>query len=120
MTGAATLVRVCSVTDLQDGEICRVDPPGQPPIAVYRLGNDYYATDDTCTHGAASLSDGFVEDGEVECPFHLGRFDIRTGRPMLHPCTVPLGIYKVEVDGAEIFVNTGRQDPSGADGRSGR
>ena len=120
MTGTASLVRACSVTDLQDGEIRRVEVPDQPPIAIYRLGDEYYATDDTCTHGAASLADGFVENGEVECPFHLGRFDIRTGQPTLHPCTVPIRTYKVQIDGSEVFVDTFSQDPGAAGRRNGR
>jgi phenylpropionate dioxygenase-like ring-hydroxylating dioxygenase large terminal subunit len=37
-------------------------------------------TDDTCTHGQASLSDGFVVGDEIECPWHSGRFCIRDGR----------------------------------------
>ena len=37
-------------------------------------------TDDICTHGNASSSEGEIEEGKVYCPFHDGAFDIRTGK----------------------------------------
>jgi nitrite reductase/ring-hydroxylating ferredoxin subunit len=118
MTDRPKQVRACAAADLKDGDVRRIDPPNQPPIAVYRLGDAFYATDDTCTHGAASLSDGFVENGEVECPYHLGRFDVRTGEPTLHPCTVALRTYPVMVEGNTVYVDTSGADPSGTYGRN--
>jgi nitrite reductase/ring-hydroxylating ferredoxin subunit len=116
MTTATLRVRACAVDDLQDEEILRIDLPDRPPIALYRLGKEFFATDDTCTHGAASLADGLVEAGQVECPFHSGRFDIRTGEPTLHPCVVRLRTYAIEIDGNDVFVDTGREAPGAGQG----
>jgi nitrite reductase/ring-hydroxylating ferredoxin subunit len=90
---------------LAENEARRVDIPGAEPIAVFRLSDGVFATDDTCTHGAASLAEGFIEGGEVECPFHSGRFDIRTGAATYHPCTVGLRTYPVRIEGREIIVD---------------
>ena len=50
-------------------------------ICLYRLDGQVYATQDECSHGSASLSEGFiVEDGLIECALHQGSFDIRTGK----------------------------------------
>jgi nitrite reductase/ring-hydroxylating ferredoxin subunit len=102
----AQRMRACEADDLRDEEILRLDPVDGPPIAVYRLGDAFFATDDTCTHGAASLADGFVQDGQVECPYHAGRFDIRTGEPTLHPCIAPLRTYAVTIEDGTVFVDT--------------
>ncbi len=93
----ATEVAVARADDVRDLEILRVTPDGLPPIAIYRLGDSYFATDDTCSHGDASLADGFLdEDCSVDCPYHGGKFDIRTGLPIALPCTEPIRAYRIE------------------------
>lgn len=56
-------------------------------IAVFRLDEELFALHDLCTHGNAKLSDGYLEDGCIECPLHQGSFDIRTGAPRCSPVT---------------------------------
>ncbi|MGN5477172.1 Rieske 2Fe-2S domain-containing protein [Cupriavidus basilensis] len=48
----------------------------------YRSDDQYFVTDNVCTHRYALLSDGYLEDGCIECPLHQARFDIRTGQAM--------------------------------------
>lgn len=76
-------------------------------LAVFRLAEDLYALHDECTHGAARLSDGFVEDGCVECPLHQGRFDIRTGTPMCAPLEHAVRSFPVRVVGERVQVAVG-------------
>ena len=59
-------------SELKKNEVLQVEIIGRPPIAVYNLGGQFFATDDTCTHGNASLSEGEIEEGEIYCPFHDG------------------------------------------------
>jgi nitrite reductase/ring-hydroxylating ferredoxin subunit len=73
-------------------------------IAVFNLEGRFYATDDRCTHGAASLSRGEIADGQIICPLHFGSFDIATGAPVDPPCDVPLRIYALRIEGAELFI----------------
>ena len=80
---------------------------GRKPLAVYCVGGGYYASDDTCTHADASLSEGFVDDGLIECPFHGGTFAIATGAPVDPPCTKPLQVYRVEVKDGQLFAALG-------------
>ncbi len=96
------LVPLCSVENLKDDDVERVEVTGYAPIAVFRLNGEYYAIDDTCTHGNASLADGLVEDGEIECPFHGGRFEIRTGKATAHPCTKPITVYPIVIDQGRV------------------
>jgi len=99
-------VAVARADEVRDLEILRVTPKGYPPIAVYRLGDAYFATDDTCSHGDASLADGFLdEDCSVECPYHAGRFDIRTGLPQRGPARDPLPMARVSERGGRILAS---------------
>jgi nitrite reductase/ring-hydroxylating ferredoxin subunit len=77
---------------------------GGRAIAVFRVGSSFHAIDDTCTHGQASLSQGYVEGEEVECPLHQGRFHIPTGRPACPPVTEPVRSYPVRVVDDRVYV----------------
>ncbi|MFO1218741.1 MAG: non-heme iron oxygenase ferredoxin subunit [Burkholderiaceae bacterium] len=80
--------------------------PGGHKLALYRLDGEVYATDDTCTHGAASLSeDGSIEGSFVECSWHNGRFDIRTGAACTMPCTEPLRSWPVRIIDGQVCVS---------------
>lgn len=76
-------------------------------IAVYHLDGTYYATDDICTHQHAFMSEGYVEDGCVECPLHQALFDIRTGAVVDGPADEPLKTYPVKREGDRILVDLG-------------
>lgn len=91
---------LCDTASLNEGEVLRVETEGVPPLAVYKLEGDYFVTADTCTHGEASLAEGFVEGAAVECPWHNGKFCIRTGAALDFPATVALQTWPVTlVDG---------------------
>jgi nitrite reductase/ring-hydroxylating ferredoxin subunit len=98
-------MRVCAVADVESGAILGVDIAGLPRLAVYRVGDQFYCTQDLCTHGAASLSDeGDLNDYIIECTWHDGKFDIRTGQPCALPCTEALRTFPVTVEGGEVFI----------------
>lgn len=99
-------VYLCETAELSEIEGRRVVLPNHPPLAVFKVTGGYYVIDDTCTHGSASLADGYLNGYEVECPFHAGRFDLRTGEPTAHPCVVPLTSYPVEVRGSAVYART--------------
>lgn len=48
-------------------------------VAVFNVGGEYHAIDDTCPHQGASLGEGFLHNGEVVCPWHNWSFDVRSG-----------------------------------------
>lgn len=94
-------VSVMKAADLAEGSVRAVRLPGYPVLALYNLGGNFYATDDLCTHGNASLAEGDIEGDEIVCPFHEGSFDIRSGEAVGPPCLEPIRTYPVrEVDGA--------------------
>ena len=73
-------------------------------IALFNLGGEIYALDNACTHVGGSLSQGRVEEDEVECPWHGSRFDIRTGEVRMFPAREDVATYKVRVTGDAVEV----------------
>jgi nitrite reductase/ring-hydroxylating ferredoxin subunit len=88
---------------LGDDEILGIDIGGRP-VAVCRSGGALYALHNVCTHQFALLSDGYVEDGCIECPLHQGRFDLKTGKPLCPPVTEPVRTYPVRIQDGKILV----------------
>ena len=103
-----TLTRLCKASDLAEGGVKQVSIPALgAEYAVYRLDGEFYATEDMCTHGMVSLSQGEVEDGQIFCPLHGGAFDIRTGKATEKPCRIALKTFKVVVIGDELHADLG-------------
>jgi nitrite reductase/ring-hydroxylating ferredoxin subunit len=106
MTEPKGRIRLCGTDDVGAGEMIAVEIEGLPKLVVYRVGDEYYCSQDVCTHGAASLSDEGDLDGYViECTWHEGKFDVRTGQPCALPCTEPLRTFPVTVDGDTVYID---------------
>lgn len=73
-------------------------------LALYKLDGRIFATSNICTHEFAFLSDGFLEDGYIECPLHAARFDIRTGTVLCAPANEPIATYPTKLEGGQILV----------------
>jgi nitrite reductase/ring-hydroxylating ferredoxin subunit len=95
---------LCSTADIPENSVKRFDV-GNHALAIYNVGGTFYVTDDECTHGAASLSDGVLEDDIIECTMHFGAFNVRTGEVVQAPCSIPLRTYKVIVQDGKLFVD---------------
>ena len=94
--------RACRVEDIPTGEAIRL--PVLPPIAVFNVDGEFYATDDTCTHAESSLTEGYIDGDEVECIFHFAKFCIRTGAALSRPATEPLRTHEVRVLDGNVYV----------------
>ncbi|MFM7699111.1 MAG: non-heme iron oxygenase ferredoxin subunit [Limnohabitans sp.] len=97
-------IDVMALEDVFEVEVMAVNVQGKE-IALYEVQGELYATDNLCTHGAARLSDGFLEGREIECPFHQGRFDVCTGKALCAPLTEDIRVYPVRIDNKRVFVN---------------
>lgn len=89
--------------DVFEGEVLGLHVAGRD-IALYESEGEVYASDNQCTHGAARLSDGFLEGREIECPLHQGRFDICTGLVLCAPLTKNLRTYPVRIEGGRVWL----------------
>ena len=96
-------VQLCKVEDVGVGEVRKIEAGGLT-LAVYNLDGAFYATDDACTHGPGSLSEGFVDGDTIECNFHQGVFNIRTGECVRPPCMIPVRTYRTVVEHGLVYV----------------
>jgi 3-phenylpropionate/trans-cinnamate dioxygenase ferredoxin component len=94
--------QVARTTEIEDDEVQGVEIGGRQ-LAVFRIEGQYHVTDNVCTHQYALLSDGYLEDGCIECPLHQARFDIRTGKAMCAPATKDIAVYPVKVDDDRVL-----------------
>jgi nitrite reductase/ring-hydroxylating ferredoxin subunit len=98
------LTKICSISDVSEGSVKNFEV-GTNVIAVYNVGGTFYATDNECTHGAASLAEGILEGDVIECALHFGAFNVKTGEAVQPPCFTPLRTYKVAVEDGQVMVN---------------
>ena len=98
-------VRLCAVADLEAGTARRFDVDGHR-IALVRIGDDFYAIGDRCSHADVSLSEGDVlaDDYEIECWKHGSTFDLKTGEPQSLPAIKPVPVYETKVEGDDVLV----------------
>lgn len=104
-TSATSWTRLCKASEAAS-DSRRIEIDGLPPLAVFNIDGEFFVTDDTCTHGEASLADGYVDGDRVECPWHAGRFCIRTGAALEFPAVTPLKVYKVKVEDGALYIDT--------------
>jgi len=97
-------VRVAAMADVAEGNVLGVRV-GEREIALYHLpGGEFHASDNVCTHEYALLSDGWLENGCIECPLHAGQFDIRTGKAMCAPVDRPIAKFEIKAEGGDLLV----------------
>jgi nitrite reductase/ring-hydroxylating ferredoxin subunit len=94
MTTTKTTLELCDKAEISEGEAVKVEIEGLE-LAVYNVEGQFHVTDDTCTHGPGSLSEGYLEGHVIECDFHGGCFDIRSGEVVAPPCMIPLRVHTV-------------------------
>ena len=77
---------------------------GVEPIVLVQTGGEIFALEDRCSHEDYPLSDGEMENGQLECVYHGARFDVRTGKPTRLPAVRPVRTYPVEIRDGGVFV----------------
>ncbi|MBV7485588.1 non-heme iron oxygenase ferredoxin subunit [Bordetella sp. BOR01] len=100
-----TWTKIATTDQLEDDDEILPVSIAQAQLALYRSEGEYFVSDNVCTHAHALLSDGFLEDGCIECPLHQAKFDIRTGRAMCAPATSDIRVYPVKIDNTDILVD---------------
>ncbi|HUD85422.1 MAG TPA: non-heme iron oxygenase ferredoxin subunit [Xanthobacteraceae bacterium] len=100
---AGQRIELCSTDDVAPGTALKVET-GELTLAVFNVDGQFYVTDDMCTHGPGSLSEGYIEDDVVECNFHNGQFNIRTGEVVSPPCLVPIKTYPAMVVDGKVTI----------------
>jgi len=100
-------VTACRASEIGSQQAKRVQL-GDMPVALFNLEGHFYALADRCPHGNASLSEGWIENGEVECPLHQARFAIATGQVLCAPARSCAQRFAVRVEGDWLCVALAR------------
>ena len=104
MSGSmAGKIELCSIDEVAPGAALKVEH-GDLTLAVFNVDGKFYVTDDACTHGPGSLSEGYIEGDVVECNFHNGQFNIKTGEVVAPPCMIPIKTYRTVVEDGKVFI----------------
>jgi nitrite reductase/ring-hydroxylating ferredoxin subunit len=98
-----TRIELCNTAEVEPGAALRVER-GDLTLAVFNVEGEFFVTDDGCTHGPGSLSEGYIEGDVVECNFHNGQFNIKTGEVVAPPCMIPVKTYRTVVDDGKVFI----------------
>jgi 3-phenylpropionate/trans-cinnamate dioxygenase ferredoxin subunit len=73
-------------------------------VLLFRIGDQFYAVEDVCSHDGQPLTDGKLTGTSIECPRHGARFDVRNGRPLCMPAVEPIATFEVRVQGNDILL----------------
>src|SRR5437899_1655964 len=98
----------CNIDELPDGEMLLGHAFGEAILAA-RRGKEIFGIGATCTHYGGPLAKGLMVDCTVRCPWHHGRFDLRTGEAIAAPALNDVSCWKIEKRGERFFV-TGKID----------
>ncbi|MNV08210.1 3-phenylpropionate/cinnamic acid dioxygenase ferredoxin subunit [compost metagenome] len=72
-------------------------------IALFNVGGQLYAIDDSCPHQGASLCGGRLEGQMIRCCAHGLRFDLGSGY-LLNSTRLRVASYPVEVIDSQTFI----------------
>ncbi len=75
-------------------------------VVVVNLGGEFYCIEDVCTHDGGPLGEGKLDGGQLVCPRHGARFDVRSGDALTLPAFEPVPTYQVKVDNGDLLVES--------------
>jgi len=110
------IFELCKLAEVGAGTVKQIEvhEASAEPFALFNVEGRLHLTDDTCTHGFASLSLGEITGHIVHCPLHGGAFDVTSGEPCELPCTLPIRCYRVWVEGETVVSDLAELTPAGS------
>jgi 3-phenylpropionate/trans-cinnamate dioxygenase ferredoxin subunit len=100
----AEFLTAMKTSEVPAGGIVAVNVRGTQ-VAVANVDGTYYAFADACTHEQCSLTEmGELAGTTVTCTCHGSEFDVRTGKVLAPPATVPVTVYATRVEGDALQI----------------
>lgn len=95
---------VGTIDDIRPGKAVAVQA-GRRTIAVFRVGDAFYAINNNCPHKGASLCDGkvLIEEKVVRCPWHHWNWQLSDGKLESDP-RQGVRTYEVAVEGNDVIL----------------
>ena len=95
-------IKIAKTVDLEP-DSCMTVTANSEEIALYRVGDAYYASTNTCPHRGGPLGEGLLEDKTITCPWHGWQFDVCKGVSLVND-QVKLKTFPVTVQGDDICI----------------
>ena len=96
------LIHITNTFELPLGRAKAFEAGGRK-IAVYHTESGFFATDNTCPHRGGPLAEGDLIGDEINCPWHLWGFDVKTGLCAGNP-EISVATHELHVDGDRVLV----------------
>jgi len=89
--------------EVAPGEVKQYQVEGRP-VALCNVDGELYAFEDICTHAFAHLSEGGLEGGQIKCPLHGAKFDVKTGKALTLPAVKAVPTHELKVKDGIVCV----------------
>jgi len=94
--------KVAKVSEIPRGEM-KIVSDGLAVVA--NADGDFYAFGNVCPHAAGPIGDGFLEGCVVECPWHAGRWDVRTDKALTLLATADIPLFELRITGEDVEIS---------------
>jgi len=98
----ANFIKAAKKSDLGEGQGMVVNLEDNA-IALFNVGGNFHAIDNTCKHAEGPLGEGELDQAQVTCPLHGWQYDVTTGACLNNP-SVSQKKYNVKVEGDDILI----------------
>jgi 3-phenylpropionate/trans-cinnamate dioxygenase ferredoxin subunit len=100
----AQFVKVCKADEIEEGKT-KTAMVGEFPVILAKDNGQIYALEGVCSHDDGEFQAGEkVCDGQIECPRHGARFDIKTGEATRMPAIASIASYEVKIENDDVLV----------------
>lgn len=106
ITGDSRWHDVAGIEEIDPEFPLGVEVNGQK-IGLFQSGETVHALEDICPHAFALLSQGFLQDGVIECPLHAARFDVATGKCLNEIGQRDIQCFPVRVVAGRVSIKVG-------------
>ena len=98
-----SFVTVCTMDDVKEFRAIAAEV-GEESILLTKIGENIYAFENRCSHEDAAFGEREIINGEIQCPMHGARFDVKTGKPTQIPAVVDIKTYDVKIENNDVLV----------------
>jgi nitrite reductase/ring-hydroxylating ferredoxin subunit len=96
-------LNVGRIVDFPDGSLKKVVVSGEE-VVVACLRGKLYAVSNSCTHRGGPLNEGELENGNIVCPWHGGKFDVATGKVVSPPPMKDVASFDIRIEGTDVLL----------------
>ena len=95
--------KVAKADEVGPGEVKQYQIEGRP-VALCNVDGELYALEDICTHAFAHLSEGGLEGGQIKCPLHGAKFDVKTGKALTLPAVKAVPTHELKIEDGNVYI----------------